>query len=181
MIIASEVLMFPGEVVLNGKSIFKGNITEAYRKYIGDYPKFFKMDALSKLGLVASEFLLRDIPAQVKENMGVIMFNSNSSLVTDRNYERTIKDLDNYFPSPALFVYTLPNIVTGEVCIRHKIMGESSFYVIGYDDLDLIERTVDAALCTTFQPAILAGYVSYKNEEDYLAHLRVYLPEEVEE
>ena len=31
--------------------------------------------------------------------------------------------------SPALFVYTLPNIVIGEICIRHHFKGENAFFV----------------------------------------------------
>ena len=34
------------------------------------------------------------------------------------------------FPSPALFVYTLPNIVTGEIAIRNKYAGETGAYVL---------------------------------------------------
>ena len=45
-------------VVLN-----QGNalLTELYRAHIGDWPKFFKMDTLSKAGFVASELLLKKI------------------------------------------------------------------------------------------------------------------------
>ena len=62
--------------------------------------------------------------------MGIICFNSTSSLAADRIYQRTIPAGDDFFPSPADFVYTLPNIVTGEIAIRHKIQGETMFYVL---------------------------------------------------
>ena len=47
------VVITPETVKLNGISINhaeQGNalLTELYRAYIGDYPKFFKMDTLSK-------------------------------------------------------------------------------------------------------------------------------------
>lgn len=34
-------------------------LVELYHKYVADYPKFFKMDTLSRLGFVASELLCR--------------------------------------------------------------------------------------------------------------------------
>ena len=42
-------------------------------------------------------------------------------------FQETIQHADSYYPSPALFVYTLPNIVTGEIAIRNKYYGETSF------------------------------------------------------
>ena len=53
----------------------------------------------------------------------------SGSLDDDQTYQQTIQSADNYFPSPAVFVYTLSNIVTGEIAIRHRIMGESTCYV----------------------------------------------------
>ena len=45
-------------VVLN-----QGNaqLTELYRAHIGDWPKFYKMDTLSKAGFVATELLLKKV------------------------------------------------------------------------------------------------------------------------
>ena len=34
-------------------------LTEVYRAKVNDYPKFFKMDELSKLGFLATELLLQ--------------------------------------------------------------------------------------------------------------------------
>ncbi|MBO7645775.1 MAG: 3-oxoacyl-ACP synthase, partial [Prevotella sp.] len=38
----------------------------------------------------------------------VILFNRSSSVIADREFEKTIKDDADFFPSPSLFVYTLP-------------------------------------------------------------------------
>ena len=59
-----KVYINPDTVMVNDKPLAhneKGSamLTELYRAYIGDYPKFFKMDTLSKLGFVASELLLQ--------------------------------------------------------------------------------------------------------------------------
>ena len=117
----------------------KNGLNGLYRSLGIDYPKFFKMDKLSKLGFLASEFVFEN--NERPENMSVICFNSSSSLDTDRHYQTTIKE-DNYFPSPSVFVYTLPNIVAGEIAIRNKFTCETSFYISESIDFEMIERTV---------------------------------------
>lgn len=169
----SRVLITPGRTELNGALISNKGITELYREYAGDYPKFFKMDSLCKLGFIAAELLLHTMSAEEKENCAIVLFNESGSLVTDRNYENTIVDADNYYPSPALFVYTLANIVTGEIAIRHKIYGETSFYVTDKYDESYMERTVRNSLMTSHPSKILYGWVEYKDESDYLADLKL--------
>jgi len=90
------------------------------------------MDNLCKLGFLASELLLRDksLTQQYSgEDVGIILYNAASSLDTDRNHQRSIQDRKAYFPSPSVFVYTLANIVIGEICIRQKFYGESTFFI----------------------------------------------------
>ena len=58
-----SVIITPEHVLVDGNPLMhneKGSalLTELYRNHIGDYPKFFKMDTLSKLGFIASELLL---------------------------------------------------------------------------------------------------------------------------
>ena len=123
----------------NGNLIFTGNetkpqsfFTEAYKHFNINYPKFHKMDNLSKLGFLACEFLLegKNIPGSIKgEDVGIILYNAASSADTDRIHQKSIQDRSAYFPSPSVFVYTLANIVIGEICIRHKLFGESTFFI----------------------------------------------------
>jgi hypothetical protein len=97
-----------------------------------NYPKFFKMDKLCKLGLLASEILLSNKHISDRyagDQVGLVLSNAASSMDTDRNYQVSIRDRANYFPSPSVFVYTLANIVIGEICIRQKFFGESTFYI----------------------------------------------------
>jgi len=99
-----------------------------YAHFDFQYPKFYKMDTLSKLGWLAAELLLQDgFPKSqyAPENIGVILSNANASLDTDLKYWETVKTM----PSPALFVYTLPNIVAGEIAIRHQFKGENAFFI----------------------------------------------------
>ena len=138
-------------------------ITELYRSLQIDYPKFFKMDNLSKLGFLASEMLLKDeenrfVPT---ENVAIIGFNRSSSLDADTQYQATIQNNENYFPSPSLFVYTLPNIVTGEIAIRNNILGETSFYICKDFDAKQIVGTVRNAFCDKSAMTALVMWVEH--------------------
>jgi hypothetical protein len=138
-IISDYCLIRDHRVVLNGKEIFRETeaspaafLTTLYHHINPSYAKFFKMDQLCRLGFLASELILGD--SSKKENwngdrMGLLFANAGSSVDTDRNHQKSINDRTQYFPSPSVFVYTLANIVIGEICIRHKIYGESLFMV----------------------------------------------------
>ena len=119
------------------------SLMELYRQQVGDYPKFFKMDTLCKLGFLLTELLVAGEPDRFRprEDRAVLVFSREGCVANDRNYAVTMAD----FPSPALFVYTLPNIVSGEVCIRNKYAGESSAYVLERYDLPAISALVKQA------------------------------------
>lgn len=168
----AEISITPNRTILNNDTISTANIAGLYREFVGDYPKFFKMDSLCKLGFIGSELLLKGINAEEKENAAIILFNRNGSLITDRNYQKTITD-DNYFPSPALFVYTLANIVTGEIAIRNKIYGESSFYVLNNQDMDLMNDIINNTYLTSSPTFILTGWVDFDDEHNYEAKLKL--------
>ena len=55
--------------------------------------------------------------------------NRAASLDTDLKHQATITDEGEYYPSPAVFVYTLPNICLGEISIRHQLKTENAFMV----------------------------------------------------
>lgn len=167
----STVTLNPQSAIVNGKSIPFDSLTGLYRLIIGDYPKFFKMDGLCKVGVLAAELCLKKLSATDKATTAVILFNHGGSFAADRAYQQTIADTADYFPSPSLFVYTLANIVTGEIAIRHKIYGETSFYIMPRKDDALIEKTVSDSLLTSSPSHILYGWVEYINKNDYLAQL----------
>lgn len=172
MKILSRIKMVPGMTILDGNTISTLPLNELYRQFVGDYPKFFKMDSLCKLGFLASELLLSRLNAEQKENASIILFNKNGSLITDRNYQQTISD-SNYFPSPALFVYTLANIITGEIAIRHKIYGETSFYILPNKDEEVMGRMIKNIFLTSHPTFVLTGWVDYENENEYLAEIKI--------
>ncbi|MDE5870175.1 MAG: 3-oxoacyl-ACP synthase, partial [Muribaculaceae bacterium] len=167
-----RVVVSPEGVFIDGEKRETGNLKELYRSVSGDYPKFFKMDMLCRLGFIAAEYLLKGYDEREKENFSVVLFNREGSLLTDRNYTETIKERDNYYPSPALFVYTLANIVTGEICIRHKIYGESSFYISDSPDYKKMRKTAENVYLTSDPSAVVYGWTDFIDEENYLADLR---------
>jgi len=129
-----------GIVIVNGKTIFPGEnhdsseqlLNRIYKTTGLSYPKFFKMDNLSKTGFLAAEFLLGGTPLDTPEpkpGTAVIIMNRNASLDTDISFQATIDNHESYFPSPSIFVYTLPNIMVGEICIRFKISGEGAVFI----------------------------------------------------
>jgi hypothetical protein len=85
--------------------------------------------------------------------------NSSSSLDTDLSYNQTIKDKSNYFPSPSVFVYTLPNILIGELCIRHGIKGENAFFIFNCFEPQKILDLVHLLLDKDRAQACLCGWV----------------------
>lgn len=168
----ATVTIAPAKIELNGRLISTAQFAQLYKEFLGDYHKYHKMDCLCKLGIIGAELLLKDVGAAVKENAAVILFNRNGPLLTDRKYQQTITD-DNYYPGPALFVYTLANIVTGEIAIRHKIQGETAFYILDRFDTDIIDKTVEETFQTSTPSLILSGWVDYDDDGHYLADLKL--------
>lgn len=127
------------QVNLNGNIIFEDDSQELntfFKKVYNflnlKYPKFFKMDALSKVTFLASEFLLKDFERKESEGIAIVFSNNASSLDTDRKHQESINNKEAYYPSPAVFVYTLPNIGIGEVSIRHQLKTENAFFVFDH-------------------------------------------------
>ena len=148
-------------------------LVELYRKFVGEYPKFFKMDTLSRLGFIAAEILIQDYRIQNTEYRpdAVILANRSASIKNDRDYLATISD-GNYYPSPSLFVYTLPNIVTGEIAIRHQIQGETSFYIL--DKPEELEDIIKSQISNLkSQMSILAGWTECSAPNEYYAKLQI--------
>lgn len=166
-IISASVLLKGNQVKIDGVVAFeKAGLTAAdflaaaYQHFNLNYPKFFKMDNLCKTGFIAAELLLRDknlADGYQPEDIGIIVSNANSSLDTDLKYNASIETA----PSPALFVYTLPNVLIGELCIRHKIKGEAACFV--FDIFDSVFQTgyVNSLFETGKVKAVVSGWADY--------------------
>lgn len=177
----------PEEVVLDHQKLWEGKkelgeqegqehhslLTTLYKQMIGNYPKFYKMDGLSRLGFVASEILLNAEKGETDEERAIIFFNHSSSIASDRNYKESINDKDNYFPSPSIFVYTLPNIVTGEIAIRNHFHGETSFFILPDKDERLMEEILQASCRDAQSKSFLTGWIDYEDERHFEADLKI--------
>ena len=174
--ITSSCIIRFNKVIINNKidyvkdnyAGFPDFIKSVYRNYKIGYPKFFKMDNLSKLGFITSELLLKqdDLLSSYKnDEIGVIISNSGSSIDTDIKYYNTIKDKSNYFPSPSVFVYTLPNIMIGEICIRNKIMGESTFFISEKFNPDFLYNYINILFNTSKIKSCISGWVEYEENK----------------
>jgi len=161
------------EIILNGETIFKTEPTvfsdfskKAFRNFEIDYPKFFKMDNLSKLAFLGAELLLKNEIDNTKENnIALIFANKSSSLDIDVKYQKSISDKENYFPSPAVFVYTLPNICLGEISIRHQLRSENSFFIFEAFNPLFMVNYANILINTKKADKVLCGWVEYFNEE----------------
>ena len=141
------------------------DLTALYRSRVGDYPKFFKMDTACKLGFLLAEELADEPRFSPREDRAVLMFSTHGCLCNDRHYEETVQD----FPSPALFVYTLPNIITGEIAIRNKYAGETSAYVLERFDPAVFAALVEQAFQDEVTASALCGWVDCRADDDYTA------------
>lgn len=148
-------------------------LTTLYKQMIGNYPKFYKMDGLSRLGFVASEILLNAEKGETDKERAIIFFNHSSSIVSDRNYKVSINDKNNYFPSPSIFVYTLPNIVTGEIAIRNHFHGETSFFILPDKDERMMEEILQASCRDAQSKSFLTGWIDYEDERHFEADLKI--------
>ncbi len=141
----NSITIRPGVVERDGTVIFNSSetdfapfIREAYKNLGDNNMKFYKMDDLCKLGYVAAGYLLKETDYQPEE-IGIILANASSSLDTDCKHQTLISKEGDKVASPAVFVYTLPNVVLGEICIRHKIKGENTFFVCPHYEPDSLE------------------------------------------
>ncbi len=160
-------------IILQGNnSSFDDFADEAYRTLGIAYPKFHKMDALSKLGFITSEALLHDIRLHEKagaDKIGLVLSNKSSSLDTDMKYYSM---LEKGIASPAVFVYTLPNILIGEICIRNKIKGESVFFISDYYNINQQVEYIRMLLQTGVVEVCIGGWVElFGNSYDSFLYL----------
>ena len=96
---------------------------------------------MSKIGIVGVELLKsqNDKIAQYADDQIALVFaNKNSSAKTDLKFQKSYQEKNA--PSPSLFVYTLPNILIGEIAIKNKWYGENIFTVAENFDAPFFEN-----------------------------------------
>ena len=169
--ITSSCVISKNKVYKKGVTVFENKKTDlqsfllsVYLHFDISYPKFYKMDNLCKLGWLASEILLKDELISIDhkaEEIAIVLSNADSSLDTDLKYFETVKDI----PSPGLFVYTLPNIIIGEICIRNHFKGPNAFFISQNFDPEFIEKYVSNLLDNNLAAQCICGWVELIGEE----------------
>ncbi|WPU98765.1 hypothetical protein SNE26_22380 [Mucilaginibacter sp. cycad4] len=168
--ISSHCTISSSAVHYNGTLLFEAEYTDvpgfllsAYQLIGAKYPKFYKMDNLAKLGWLAAEVLLKDFDATRYQptDIGVVLSNASSSLDADKRYYDSVQEM----ASPALFVYTLPNIVIGEICIRHHFKGENAFFIFEQFNADFIVSYVSNLLDIQQLQVCICGWVELLGDE----------------
>ena len=162
-------------VVLDGKKVFSfedndigGNFLSLYRYIAQDYPKFYKMDLMSKaafLGVELLKSLCLGLASAAEDTVALLFANSESSSDTDLRFRDsyTIERL----PGPSLFVYTLPNIALGEISIRNKWYGEHIFAVFpNFAPTYFADHSV--LLLNDGAEWVVGGWVNVRNDPDVL-------------
>lgn len=174
--IISSCCIVNNTVQKNGGLVFKHDaatppdfLLSVYQNFQLSYPKFYKMDVLSKLGWLASEVLLMDSfykEAYSPYEVGIVLANANSSLDSDLRYMKSVADI----ASPALFVYTLPNIMIAEISIRNNFKGEGAFFISEKFDAGFIETYVNNLFSNNNIKCCICGWVDVLGD-DYKAVL----------
>ena len=156
------------KITVDGNIIFESQnetfqefAKEAYKNLDLSYPKFHKMDNLSKLAFLSAEMILKD---EDHSRTAIVFANRSSSLDTDFKYQESINDSDNYYPSPAVFVYTLPNICVGEISIKHKMQTENAFFVLDEFDENFLNDYSEQILRSGKADKVLCGWVELYQE-----------------
>lgn len=133
---------------------------QLYKELALEYPKFYKMDMLAQAGFLGSEFIKKGypdlIPSYADDEIALLFANSESSADTDIRFRDSYQDRKS--PSPSLFVYTLPNIVLGELAIRNKFYGENMFAVFPKFAPDFFLQYGNIMLASGAK-AVLAGWL----------------------
>lgn len=141
-----------------------------YRKSETNYPKFFKMDLLCKSAFLAVEFISK------KEKLGetntaLLLSNRSSSMDSDEKHAQTIYD-EEAAASPAVFVYTLPNIALGEISIRHQLFSENLFLIFDKFSPETLVPYAEQILNENKAEKVLAGWVeAEENQLDVFIYL----------
>lgn len=179
--IKNQTVSVNGDAIFNDDSVdFTTFIKNAYKFLKTDYSKFFKMDNLSKLAFLAADVLLnreklseKATPSGRQENnIALIFSNRASSLETDRKHQAAIENDEEYFPSPAVFVYTLPNICLGEISIKHKLYSENSFFIFDRFNAEHLQLYANNLLRNARAEKVLCGWVDFdKNSYEAFLYL----------
>ena len=138
---------------------FGEQIREEYKALENPNMKFFKMSDLCKAAYIAVENLMKENPLSGKyeqKEIAVILANSSASLDTDLEHQRILEKRLPEGTSPAVFVYTLPSVAAGEICIRNKFQGDNTFFID--DDVEFTKSYAEMLISEGYAKAVIYGW-----------------------
>lgn len=159
---SSRILLNDKEVYSSDSVDFQDFIRSAFKTVCAPNMKFYKMDSLSKLGYVASEVLLDGIEYG-EEDCGLILSGVYGSLDTDIRHQQIIDTETDASASPAVFVYTLPNVVEGEISIRHHIKGENTWFWSDDRTLSDVREYAELSMSAQDMKYCIVGHIDFLN------------------
>lgn len=162
--IDGQSIYIDGGLMYRGETAGADFLTEAYKGTGLDYPKFYKMDPLSRLAILSTEALLtgRKLTQEYKpEDVAIVVSCAHGSLDTDIRYQQSLAGT----ASPSLFIYTLPNVMIGEVCIRQGIKGENTCFVSESFEPEFQSDYVNGLLADGRAEACISGRADYLRGE----------------
>lgn len=142
---------------------FKSFSALLYERYDLSYPKFFKMDELCKLGILGAHILFSKLAEkEYSQDTAVILSTKTGCLYSDLRHYKSIQNSEKYFPSPAEFVYTLPNIVVGEICIKHNLLGESTCFITETPEDEMVKSYIENLFIAEKTTYCLVGWLDFR-------------------
>jgi hypothetical protein len=132
---------------------------EAYKSLELNYPKFHKMDNLSKLAFLASEMILKD---EDHSRTALVFANRSSSLDTDFKYQESINDQENYF-RVGLCIH-----ITQYLCRRNQHQAQNAdrecIFVLDEFDEQFLNDYSEQILQSGKADKVLCGWVELYQE-----------------
>ena len=173
------VRITPDSITLDGTTLDttstgKAMLKEVYKSHVGDCTKFVKMDALSRLAVLGTNLMLQQERCDEQaKRYDIILFNGSSSIVGDCNHLAMIRNRDNFYPSPSIFLHTMPNIATGEIAIQHAFRGETSLYILEKKSEDIMNDIATISLQASDNDALITGWVDCSGEDIFEAEIKI--------
>ena len=163
--IRNNTIISDGHVLFEKQNVSAHDFfNSAYAEFRINYPKFFKMDSLCKTGFLAVEILMqrtKNVTDLGPMETGILFCTANSSLESDLLYQESTLTI----ASPSLFVYTLPNILVGELCIRHQIKGDSACFIFDTFNASFQADYLNALFNSGKIKAGISGWADFYNDK----------------
>lgn len=137
-------------------------IRNEFKSFGDSNMKFYKMSDMCKALYVAVENLLKIEGFEAVEPLrrAIVLSNRAASLDADIIHQQILNKRLPEGASPAAFVYTLANVAAGEICIRHKLQGDNTFFIEAHDS-GLVERYAESLVERDRADAVIFGWCDY--------------------